>query len=100
MKQERKVQMRKSKMQYIGALKEVLNARDDFDDIKYFMCGDKEYIFLSDIIGAVAVLDVTGYTNADILKCIALVELGKAPKNYVADKAKRLEIAKKIRGYK
>ena len=82
---------------YIGKLKECLNARDDFKDLSYFRNSKgEEYLIMSDIIGQVGMLDITGYCEAEILHCVAQIECGISPKNYITDKGKRLEIARAL----
>lgn len=87
-----------NKKKYIDKLGECLAVKDDFGDMSYFRNSKgEEFIIVSDIIGQVGMLNITGYGEADILHCVAQVECGIAPKNYITDKAKRLEIAKAIR---
>lgn len=86
------------KKNYVNKLKECLKAREDFNDLSYHRNGrGEEFIVVSDIVGQIGMLDITGYCEADILHCIAQIECGIPPKNYISDKAKRLEIAKMIR---
>lgn len=85
----------KTKENYIGLLKLCEAARPDFGDLKY--CRNhrgEEYLILSNMIGNVFMLDITGYDNAQIKHTLALIECGHKPTNYITDKAKRMEIAK------
>ena len=83
---------------YVDKLKECLKAREDFGDLTYRRNSrGEEFLVMSDIIGPIGMLDITGYCEADMLHCIAQIECGIAPKNYITDKAKRLEIAKMMR---
>ena len=57
-----------TRKQYIEALNFVLSARDDFKKLEYYRhnADGSEYIFLTDMVGQVAILDVTGYSDASI----------------------------------
>ena len=80
---------------YIGSLKTCLNARDDFKDLKYYRSAKgEEYAVMSDIIGQVLILDITGYSEDRILECIAQVICGKVPKNAITDRSEMLKIAR------
>lgn len=80
---------------YIGKLKERLKAKDDFKDFKYYRSakGD-EYAVLSDIIGNILILDITGYSEDRILHCVAKVLNGETPVNAVLDRTERLKVAR------
>ena len=84
------------RMQYIGALKYCLKAREDFNDLEYIadIVGDGEYLILSDIIGQVCMLNITGYTEAMIYHTLAQIECGSVPINIITDKAEIMRIAK------
>lgn len=85
----------RTKENYIGLLRAVEMAREDFSDLKY--CRNhkgEEYLILINIIGNVFMFDITGYDNAQIKHTLALIECGHKPTNYIDDKAKRTEIAK------
>ncbi len=80
---------------YIGALRVCLEARDDFKDLKYYRSAKgEEYAVMSDIIGQVLILDITGLSEDKILYCIAQVVCGKVPSNAVTDREDRLRIAR------
>lgn len=80
---------------YIGKLKECLKAREDFKDFKYYRSANcDEYAVLSDIIGNVLILDITGYNEERVLGCVAEIICGKMPANAVTDRAKMLSIAR------
>ena len=80
---------------YIGSLKTCLNARNDFKDLKYYRSAKgEEYAVMSDIIGQVLILDITGYSEDRILECIAQVICGKVPRNAITDRAEMLKIAR------
>lgn len=86
------------KKNYINKLKECFDAKEDFGNMKYHRNSrGEEFIVMSDIIGQVGMLDITGYCEADILHCVSQIECGIIPKNYITDKAKRLEIARLMR---
>lgn len=88
----------RSKQQYIETLGMVLGAREDFKDLEYkkHPSNGEEYLILSAITGEVFMLNITGYNEAAILHCIALIECGgfKAVDNLITDLDKRLEIGK------
>lgn len=80
---------------YIGSLKTCLDARDDFKDLKYYRSAKgEEYAVMSDIIGQVLILDITGYSEDRILECVAQVVCGKVPRNAITDREERLKIAR------
>lgn len=88
-----------TRKQYIEALNFVLSARDDFSKLEYFRhnADGSEYIFLTDMVGQVAILDVTGYSNASIYHALSIIECGGRPRCYVKDQQKRLELGKLFR---
>lgn len=96
MKGVSKVKKIENRKQYIGALKKCLLAKDDFKDLEYVadIVKNKEYLILSDIIGQIAMLDITGIDEADIFHTIAKIECGIAPRNIITDKAEKMHIAK------
>lgn len=72
-----------------------LEARNDFKDIKYYRSAKgEEYCVLSDIIGNILILDITGYSEDRIFHSVAEVECGKVPRNAITDKAEMLKIAR------
>ena len=85
-----------TRKQYIEALNFVLSARDDFKKLEYFRhnADGSEYLFLTDMVGQVAILDVTGYSDASIYHALAIIECGGRPRCYVKDQKKRLELGK------
>lgn len=85
-----------NRKQYIGALKYCLQARNDFNNLEYIadVVGEGEYLVLSDIIGQVCMLNITGYTEAMIYHTLAQIECGTAPINTITDKAEIMRIAK------
>jgi len=85
-----------TRKQYIEALNFVLNARSDFKKMEYYRhnASGEEYIFLTDVIGQVAMLDVTGYTDANIYHALAIIECGGRPRCYITDPQKRLALGK------
>ena len=85
-----------NRKQYIGALKYCLQARNDFNDLEYIadVVGEGEYLVLSDIIGQVCMLNITGYTEAMIYHTLAQIECGAVPINTITDKAEIMRIAK------
>lgn len=88
----------RSKKQYIEALGIVLGARKDFKDLEYkkHPSNGEEYLILSAITGEVFMLDITGYSEENILHNIAELEVGgfKAVDNLITDFDKRLEIGR------
>lgn len=85
-----------NRKRYIGALKECLSARNDFGSLDYVadIISENEYLILTDIIGQVLMLNITGYNDAMIFHAIAEIECGKAPSNIISDKAEMMRIAK------
>lgn len=85
-----------NRKQYIACLREVLSAREDFKDLEYHRdkTGNKEYLFLTDLVGRVFILDVTGYTEHQIFHEFAQFECGKLPSSYVDDNKRMMEIAR------
>ena len=85
-----------NRKQYIGTLKECLKARDDFKDLEYVtdVPNSKEYLILSDIVGQVAMLDITNKEEAEIYHMIAQIECEIAPNSFITDKAKKMQIAR------
>lgn len=80
---------------YIGELRTILRVRDDFKDIGYYRNAvGAEYMVLSDIIGHIIILDVTGFEPTDILHNVAEILNGKTPKNAITDRAEMLKIAR------
>lgn len=81
--------------QYVGALKSCLSVRDDFKDLKYYRSAKgEEYVVLSDIIGQILILDITGLSEDRILECVAQVVCGNVPRNAITDRAEMLKIAR------
>lgn len=72
-----------------------LSVRSDFKDLKYYRSAKgEEYCVMSDIIGQVLILDITGYSEDKILECVAQVICGKVPRNAITDRAEMLKIAR------
>ena len=87
--------MYKNKLDYIEALKTVLEAREDFKDLTYNRATTgEEYLFLSVITGEVFMFEVTGMKNEQIFHIMAMIDCGQKPECQITDKAKRLEIGK------
>ena len=84
------------KKQYIGLLKACLSARDDFKDLEYYRDNStaEEYLILTDIIGQICMLNITGQKEATIYHAVAEIECGKVPRNCITDKAELIRIAK------
>lgn len=80
---------------YIGKLNECLKAKEDFKDFRYYRSakGD-EYAVMSDIIGNILILDITGYSAERILHCVAKILNGETPANAVLDRTERLKVAR------
>ena len=88
-----------TKINHIKALNTVLSARDDFKSLelhRHYSTGE-EYLFLTDIIGDVFMLDVTGFSTAGINHTLAEIECGIKPSNLISDNKKKLELAKMFR---
>ena len=85
-----------SKANYIGVLKACLSARSDFKDLEYFRDRKTadEYLILSDIVGHIFILDITGYKCAMIYHALAQIECGVIPECYINDKDEQMRIAK------
>lgn len=80
---------------YIGVLNECLKAKDDFKSINYYRNSEcKEYVVMQDIIGQTLMLDITDYSEAEILRCVAEVVCEEIPKNLITDNEERLKIAR------
>ena len=88
--------MTTNRQQYITALKMVLSAREDFKDLTYHRdkTGNKEYLFLTDLIGHVFMLDVTGFSEHEIFHELAVGECGTVPNCCIQDTRRMMEIAK------
>ena len=88
----------RSKQAYIDSLRTVLAARADFKDLQYHRNPNtsEEYLILTDLIGHVFFFDVTGYSEANIFHCMAMIECGEKPTNFIHDQEKQFEIAKLI----
>ena len=88
-----------TRKQFIQALNVILSARDDFKRLEYYRhnADGSEYIFLTDMVGQVAILDVTGYTDANIYHALAIIECGGRPRCYIRDQKKCLELGKMFR---
>lgn len=86
----------RNRMEYIEALRTVLEAREDFKNLEYHRNSttQEEYLFLTDILGRVFYFDITGMKNEDVYHCMAQVECGVQPKCYITNRNKMLEIAK------
>lgn len=84
-----------NKQNYIGILKACLSARDDFANLTYHRDAfGNEYMILSDIIGQVCMLNVTGYDHSKLFHNIAEIECGKKPVNLITDPTERLRVAR------
>ena len=80
---------------YIGELRTILRVMDDFKDIGYYRNAvGAEYMVLSDIIGHIIILNITGFEPTDILHNVAEILDGKTPKNAITDRAEMLKIAR------
>ena len=86
-----------TRKQYIQALEFVLSAKDDFKKLDYYRLNGEEYIFLTDLLGQVAILDVTGYSDANIYHALAIIECNGTPRCYISDPKKRLELGRLFR---
>lgn len=84
---------------YIGILNECLKARSDFKKLEYFRNWNtgEETLILSDIIGRVVMLNITGLPEAQIFHSLAQVECGQTPTNAVTDTAEMMRIANEMR---
>ena len=88
----------KNKIEYIGVLRQCLQAKEDFSDLIY--CRDykgNEYLIMYDIVGQIAMFNITGYTEERILQTVAKAICGIVPSNLVTERQKRLEIARLYR---
>lgn len=86
----------RNRMEYIEALRTVLEAREDFKDLEYHRnsATQEEYLFLTDILGRVFYFDITGLRNEDIYHSMAQVECGVQPQCYIFDRKRMLEVAR------
>ena len=96
MKGDSKVKRVQKRAQYIGALRYCLQAREDFGKLEYIVdvLSEQEYLILTDVIGQVCFLNITGYNDAMILHTMAQIECGTVPSNLVTDKAEMMRIAR------
>lgn len=80
---------------YIGALNKCLKVKDDFKSLEYYRNakGD-EYMVMSDIIGQVLILNITGYNEEQILHDVAKVLCAQPLRNEVRDPEERLKVAR------
>lgn len=88
-----------TKINHIKALNAVMSAREDFKSLelhRHYSTGE-EYLFLTDIIGNVFMLDVTGFSMAGINHTMAEIECGIRPSNLISDTKRKMEIAKMFR---
>lgn len=80
---------------YIGKLNECLKAKDDFKGINYYRNAEgKEYAVMQDIIGQTLMMDITDYSEAEILRCVSEVVCEAIPANLITDNEERLKIAR------
>lgn len=88
-----------NRKRYIGILKECLNARSDFKDLEYYKNWNtgEETLILSDIVGRVVMLNITGLPEAQILHSLAQIECGQTPANAITDTAEMMRIANDMR---
>ena len=87
--------MYRNKMEYIEAIKTVLEAREDFKDLTYNRSTTgEEYLFLQAITGDVFMFEITGLKNEQIFHIMAQVECGQRPECQITDRDKRLELGK------
>ena len=86
----------RNRMEYIEALRTVLEAREDFKDLEYHRnsATQEEYLFLTDILGRVFYFDITGLRNEDVYHSMAQVECGVQPQCYIFDRKRMLEVAR------
>lgn len=86
----------RNRMEYIEALRTVLEAREDFKDLEYHRnsATQEEYLFLTDILGRVFYFDITGLRNEDVYHSMAQIECGVQPQCYIFDKKRMLEVAR------
>lgn len=85
-----------------GAISKAMQALDDFSSVRYaWSITGGEFVKISDTIGNVMFLDVTGMTRAEILKdvakCILLDDMelgGLVPESLVKDINLKREIAR------
>ena len=88
-----------SKVEYIGVMKKALQAREDFDDLKYYKhnYNGAEYLNLLTLSGDAFWYDITGFSNAMILQTIAEIVDGKRPACQIIDRKEILEVARQVR---
>lgn len=86
----------RNKQEYIDNLRIIMDAREDFKDLRYHKnpTTQEEYLFLTDIVGRVFMFDITGMKNEDIYHVMAMVECGKQPECYISDLNKMMELGK------
>lgn len=91
--------MMANRKHYIGILKECLKARSDFNDLVYYRNWNtgEETLILSDIVGRVIMLNITGLTEAQIYHSLAQVECGKTPINAITETSEMMRIANDMR---
>ena len=85
----------RSKQAYIESLKTVMSARKEFKDLRYHRNPNtsEEFLIMTDLIGHVFFFDITGYTEEAIWHCMAMIECGQKPSNFIHDRQKQLDIA-------
>jgi hypothetical protein len=85
----------RSRQEYMEKLKDVMEVREDFKDLKYCRTAEgEEYLMLSNIIGQVYFFNITGYTEAKIFHTMAVLECGNEPSNFVKERSKLLELGR------
>ena len=80
-------------------MKLALQAREDFEDLRYFKhnYNGAEYLCLTELTGNAFWFDITGYSNAMIFHTIAEIETGKKPSNMVIGNKAIMDIARSVK---
>lgn len=88
--------MLNNKREYVAMLGELLSVMPDFDSIKYAnsYVTDQEYIKMGDTIGNVCFMNVTAFSEAEILRDVCkVIAAGDLPFSIITDTATKKKIA-------
>ena len=81
---------------YVSMIGELLSVLDDFDSIEYAnsYVTEQEYVKLSDTIGNVCFMNVTAFSESEILRDVCkVVAAGDLPFSIITDTATKKKIA-------
>lgn len=88
--------MLNNKRDYVAMLGELLSVMDDFGSIEYAnsYVTEQEYIKMSDTIGNVCFMNVTAFSESEILRDVCkVIAAGDLPFSIITDTATKKKIA-------